>query len=165
MIWASMRENLTLLHANSKSADQPAPLSFTIWTEYSKTCVKRPLSKRPKIGFQDQLSLKAGQKYCRMLKGLPFDKDLCFVYFWAAVLHRFYCNIWSCYRLSFSNVASLCSWSDWFESYLVRNPKDRFSRVGDCRKFDQLTQVHINNRKTSKPHGTPIILRYTIKKN
>ena len=34
----------------------------------SKTCVKRPLSKRPKIGFQDQLSLNAGQKYCRMLQ-------------------------------------------------------------------------------------------------
>ena len=26
-------------------------------------------SKRPKIGFQDQLSLYAGQKYCRMLQG------------------------------------------------------------------------------------------------
>ena len=36
---------------------------------YSKTCVKRPLSKRPKIGFQDRLSLNAGQKYCRMLQG------------------------------------------------------------------------------------------------
>ena len=34
---------------------------------YSKTCVKWPLSKRPKFGFQDQLSLNAGQKYCRML--------------------------------------------------------------------------------------------------
>ena len=34
---------------------------------YSKTCVKQPLSKRQKIGFQDQLSLTAGQKYCRML--------------------------------------------------------------------------------------------------
>ena len=34
---------------------------------YSKTCVKQPLSKRPKIGFQDLLSLNAGQKYCRML--------------------------------------------------------------------------------------------------
>ena len=32
---------------------------------YSKACVKRPLSKRPKNGFQDQLSLSAGQKYCR----------------------------------------------------------------------------------------------------
>ena len=36
---------------------------------YSKTCVKRPLSKRPNIGFQGQLSLNAGQKYCRMLQG------------------------------------------------------------------------------------------------
>ena len=36
---------------------------------YSKTRVKRPLSKRPKIGFQDQLSLNAGKKYCRMLQG------------------------------------------------------------------------------------------------
>ena len=34
---------------------------------YSKTCVKWPLSKRQKIVFQDQLSLNAGQKYCRML--------------------------------------------------------------------------------------------------
>ena len=34
---------------------------------YSETCVKRPLSKRPEIGFQDQLLLNAGQKYCRML--------------------------------------------------------------------------------------------------
>ena len=36
---------------------------------YSKTCLKLPLSKRPKIGYQDQLLLNAGQKYCRMLKG------------------------------------------------------------------------------------------------
>ena len=36
---------------------------------YIKTYVKRPLSKRPKFGFQDQLSLNAGQKYCRMLQG------------------------------------------------------------------------------------------------
>ena len=29
--------------------------------KYSKTCVKLPLSKIPKFGFQDQLSLNAGQ--------------------------------------------------------------------------------------------------------
>ena len=40
---------------------------MTIVCPYSKTCVKRPLSKRRKIGFQYQLSLNAGQKYCRML--------------------------------------------------------------------------------------------------
>ena len=38
-----------------------------IW--YRKTCVKRPLSKRRKLVFQDQLSLYWGSKYCRMLCG------------------------------------------------------------------------------------------------
>ena len=36
---------------------------------YSKTCLKRPLKKKTKIGSQYQLSLTVGQKYCRMLKG------------------------------------------------------------------------------------------------
>ena len=40
---------------------------------YSKTCVKRSLSKRPKIVFQDQLLLHVGQKYCRMLQGEHFE--------------------------------------------------------------------------------------------
>ena len=42
----------------------------SIWTYgiYSKTCVKLPLSKRPKNGFQDRLWFNAGQKYCRMLQ-------------------------------------------------------------------------------------------------
>ena len=46
-------------------------LKFTwkLSTVYSKTCVKWPLSKRPQIGFQDQVWLNAGQKYCRMLQG------------------------------------------------------------------------------------------------
>ena len=30
--------------------------------------VELPLSKRPKIGLQDQLLLNAGQEYCRMLQ-------------------------------------------------------------------------------------------------
>ena len=38
--------------------------SFNI---YSKTCLKGPLKKNTKIGFQYHLSLNAGQKYCRML--------------------------------------------------------------------------------------------------
>ena len=32
---------------------------------YSKICLKQPLSKRPTIDFHDQLSLNAGQKYCK----------------------------------------------------------------------------------------------------
>ena len=31
--------------------------------------VKRPLSRRPQIGFQDQYSVNACQNYCRMLQG------------------------------------------------------------------------------------------------
>ena len=42
-------------------------LFLTKIQEYSKTCVKRPLSNRQKIGFQDQISLNAGQKYHRIL--------------------------------------------------------------------------------------------------
>ena len=34
---------------------------------YSQTCVKRPISKRPKIGFH-RLLPNAGQKFCRMLQ-------------------------------------------------------------------------------------------------
>ena len=67
--------------------------------KFSKiSCTVKPIlsghyKRRPKIGFQDRLSLNAGQKYCRMLqKGAfcnTFDlnlaiislKDLCFVYF------------------------------------------------------------------------------------
>ena len=37
--------------------------------KYSKTCLRRTLSKRPKFGFQDKSSLYAGQKYCRMFQG------------------------------------------------------------------------------------------------
>ena len=36
---------------------------------YSKTCLKRALKKKTKIGFQDRLSLSGGQKNCRMLQG------------------------------------------------------------------------------------------------
>ena len=40
---------------------------------YSKICLKGPLKKNTKTGFQDRLSLNAGQKYCRML---PFCNTL-----------------------------------------------------------------------------------------
>ena len=33
-----------------------------------KACVKQPLLQRSKVGFTDQLSINAGQKYCRMLQ-------------------------------------------------------------------------------------------------
>ena len=41
---------------------------YVIWNEkeYSKTCVKWSISKRPQIGVQEQLSLNTCQKCCRM---------------------------------------------------------------------------------------------------
>ena len=48
-------------------------------TTYSKTCVKRPLSKRPKKGFQYRLWLNAGQQYCRMLQREHFAILLTFI--------------------------------------------------------------------------------------
>ena len=48
-----------------------------ITLNYSKTCVNRPLSKRQKIVFQDQLSLNAGQKYCRMLQLFCQVAEIC----------------------------------------------------------------------------------------
>ena len=44
-----------------------------------KPDVKRPLSKSPKIGFQSQLSLNAGQKCCRMLQGEHSAISLTFI--------------------------------------------------------------------------------------
>ena len=55
---------------------KPVFVDYAVWSviqvflhKYSKTCVKGLLSKRLKIGFQDQLLLNAGQKYFRMLQG------------------------------------------------------------------------------------------------
>ena len=47
---------------------------LTLWpnvrvVQYSKTCLKRPLKKKTKMFFQDQLSLNAGQKYAECSKG------------------------------------------------------------------------------------------------
>ena len=42
--------------------------------KYSKSCVKQPLPKIPQIGFQDQISLNAGQKYCVLQYFRPFIK-------------------------------------------------------------------------------------------
>ena len=42
---------------------------FSFILQYSKTCLKRSLKKKTKIGFQDRVSLNAGQRYCRTLRG------------------------------------------------------------------------------------------------
>ena len=55
--------------ANSEDPDEMPHKTKLQKKEYSKTCLKRPIKKNTKIGFQDRLSLNAGQKYCRMLQG------------------------------------------------------------------------------------------------
>ena len=67
--------NLQLCILCEINSSRQSPVSIIhIHCNYSKTCVKLPLSKRPQlgfkdqqIGFQDQLSLDAGQKYCRSI--------------------------------------------------------------------------------------------------
>ena len=62
-----------------------------------KSVISGHSKRRPKIGLQDQLSLNAGQKYCRMLQGGAFcntfdlHEDLCFVYFEWLLKGMFYC--------------------------------------------------------------------------
>ena len=46
---------------------EPGPWLYFLKRKYSKTCLKGSLKRKSKIGFQDQLSLNAGQKYCRIL--------------------------------------------------------------------------------------------------
>ena len=57
------------LNYNCITAALKALIMTTLDDKYSKTCLKRSLKKKTKIGFQDRLSLNAGQKYCRMLQG------------------------------------------------------------------------------------------------
>ena len=66
-----MRIDRCNLHAlgNLHSPQSKNEDGWTFGLQYSKICVKRPLSKRPKIGLQDKLPHNAGQKYYRMLQG------------------------------------------------------------------------------------------------
>ena len=116
-------------------------------SEYSKTCVKRPLSKRPKIVFKTNYHLmqvksiaecSKGQKYCRMLPlehsatlltciRLPFViKTFCFVYFWVAALHRYGSHL-SAQQSGSSNASLVLGFVKIVLSLL-------FIQVGHCQK-------------------------------
>ena len=73
---------------------------------YIKTCLKQSLKRRPKIVFQDRLSLNAGLKFCRRFKGehsailstfikLPFVIKIFVlsIFEWPLKKDRFYCNL------------------------------------------------------------------------
>ena len=91
--------------------------------KYIKTCVKRPLSNRQKIGFQDRSSLIIQvRSIAECSKGsiLPYFRhslsichfDICFCLFLNGRLHRFYCI-----NLQFHTTQS----SYWMECLLKRN--------------------------------------------
>ena len=93
---------------------------------YIKTCVKKATLKKTKNGFQDQLLLNGGQKYCRFLQEehsailltfikLPFVIIICIsvlsvflvvvvqctqVYY-TSYAHEYFCDIVFCYYLAF----------------------------------------------------------------
>ena len=66
--YATSTQNKVLLQ-DLKSGSWFSCCPKTVLNNYSKTCVKRPLSNGPIIGFRYQLSLNASQKFCRMLQG------------------------------------------------------------------------------------------------
>ena len=85
---------------HSASFHQPS-----LFAKYSKTCLKRPLTKIPKVGFQDFLLLNAGQKYCRMHSAilltcikLPhgFKTFVPSIFEWP--LDRFHCNLFKSFQ-------------------------------------------------------------------
>ena len=110
--WARASSAVSLREGSNTSSFSRRSKAETAKAKYSKTCVKRPLSKRPEKGFQDQISLNAGQKYCRMLQGehsavlLTFIKLPFVIKIFALpilsgrftqVLHRYYCTSMSWY--------------------------------------------------------------------
>ena len=78
-----------------------------MFTSYSRTCVKHPLSERPKNGIQDRVSLNAGQKYCRMLQREHSAMLLTFIKL-TVVIRTFVLSIfqWSFYTV-FTELTSL----------------------------------------------------------
>ena len=69
----------TIMGNSARTFRDSTPLGMMLYWKniYSNTCVKRPLSKRQKIGLQDKLSLNAGQKYCRISYHLSFKSLFC----------------------------------------------------------------------------------------
>ena len=69
--WGGRKDRQTeRLMENAKVSHLPSAGVYSKSTSihYSRTCLKPPLKKKTKFGFQDRILLNAGQKYCRMLQ-------------------------------------------------------------------------------------------------
>ena len=73
----------------------------------SKTCVKSPLTKRPKIVFKDQLLLNSVGKYCRMLEVVYSAILSNFIKLPFVFLHRVYCTLKPSIKFDISHVNHL----------------------------------------------------------
>ena len=143
----------------------PQTMRYKVTVLYSKTCVKRPLSKRPQIGFAwPELSLYADQKYYKVNSAilstfikLPFVIKIfnCFVYFWVAVLHRFYCTdklekttdhfVWMAFSC-FKWVSTVLTFSLWLFTTaftLKFKKKKKMASTDDFRTYRIYTEPHL----------------------
>ena len=80
-------------HCSNKLNDYFVSMTYVHVSQTVKPGLSSHSKRRPKFGFQDRLSLNAGQKYCRMLQGehsaivlltfikLPFAKKTLFCIF------------------------------------------------------------------------------------
>ena len=77
------------------------------------------------------------------------------------VVHCLDSNTPSNYTRNFKSLARLCSWAGWFESYLVANPEDRFSRdVAHIIGLEKPIKHHIVNGGQS--HGMNIMQQHDL---
>ena len=56
-----MRYMFSFRYGNGNSRIDQIEAGSTFKVKYSKICLKQPLKRRPKTGFEDQLSLNVGQ--------------------------------------------------------------------------------------------------------
>ena len=122
--------------ANSVDPDHTAPKG--VWsgsTLFAQTCLLENLGS---LWYLSHVTRKTVSDICKQQRrrsacaSVQSDQRLCYS------LLRYY-NISSFYIQNFKPLASLCSWADRFESYLVKNPEDRFSR-------DEAHFIHCMNR-------------------
>ena len=107
---------------------------------YSKTCVKQPPSKRPKIGFQDQLSLNAGQKYYRMFQG-EYSAILSTFIKVTFVIMIFVLSIFECQFYTGFTILDLCLLHISSAPFLILKIFHTYAVIGDGQWSQQVQNV------------------------
>ena len=97
---------------------QQNSLTETLPNWYYNTCFQREIEKKWLfyIGKKEKKDLS---------RFMLYNNSPCCEKTWPAPARNY--NSLACYIQSFNILASLCSWTEWFESYLAGHPEDRFS--------------------------------------